>query len=53
MIISVSLSLHRAVIIPNITAKGIPINIDAVANTNEFLILGPITSFIGICPLSE
>ena len=53
IVISGSLSLHRAVIIPNIKANGIPIIIAADARTIEFFILGPKTSLIGICPLKE
>ena len=37
IIISGSLSLQRAVIIPNTIAKGIPISIETEAKTNEFL----------------
>ena len=48
IIISGSLSLQRAVIIPNNTAIGIPIKIEADARTIEFLIFGPRTSLIGI-----
>ena len=53
IIISGSLSLQRAVIIPSIRAKGIPIIIAADARTIEFFILGPKTSLICICPLKE
>ena len=53
IIISGSLSLQRAVIIPNTIAKGIPISIETEAKTNEFLTLGPSTSLIGISPLKE
>jgi hypothetical protein len=53
IIISGILSLHKAVIIPSINAKGIPINIAVVARTIEFFILGPKTSLMDICPLKE
>ena len=53
IIISGSLSLQRAVIIPSNKAIGIPISIDADARTIEFLTLGPKTSFILISPLKE
>ena len=51
--ISGSLSRHKAVIIPNIKAIGIPIIIAADARTKEFFTLGPKTSLIGISPLKE
>ena len=44
IIISGSLSLQRAVIIPSTIAKGIPISIETEAKTKEFLTLGPSTS---------
>ena len=53
IIMSGSLSLHRAVIIPNNKAIGIPISIDAEASTIEFFTLGPKTSLILISPLNE
>ena len=53
IIMSGSLSLQRAVIIPSNKAIGIPIIIEAEASTIEFLTLGPKTSLILISPLKE
>jgi hypothetical protein len=51
--ISGNLSLHRAVTIPRIIAKGIPIKIAVTAKIREFLTRTLIISLIGFSPLKE